>query len=85
MSSTRHASRPRRFLIDCRWQPNLAVAMPARDGACLSIGSIAWSQALPCNNGDNNVGRFMRNVLDAFLRPGPLPGSEFVGEEKLWR
>jgi hypothetical protein len=37
------------------------------------------------NNGDNNVGRFMRNVLDAFLRPGPLPGSEFVGEEKLWR
>jgi N,N-dimethylformamidase len=57
----------------------------AHDGACLSIGSIAWSQALPCNNGDNNVGRFMRNVLNAFLRPGPFPGSEFVGEEKLWR
>ena len=57
----------------------------AHDGACLSIGSIAWSQALPCNRGDNNVGRFMRNVLDAFLKPGPLPGSEFVGEEKLWR
>jgi N,N-dimethylformamidase len=43
------------------------------------------SQALPYRNGDNNVGRIMRNVLDAFLRPGPLPGSEFVGEEKLWR
>ena len=57
----------------------------AHNGACLSIGSIAWSQALPCNNGDNNVGRFMRNVLNAFLRPGPLPGSEFVGDEKLWR
>lgn len=57
----------------------------ANDGACLSIGSIAWSQALPYRNGDNNVGRIMRNVLDAFLRPGPLPGSEFVGEEKLWR
>ena len=57
----------------------------AYDGACLSIGSIAWSQALPCRDGDNNVGRFMRNVLDAFLKPGPLPGSEFVGEEKLWR
>ncbi|HEX7564019.1 MAG TPA: N,N-dimethylformamidase beta subunit family domain-containing protein, partial [Bradyrhizobium sp.] len=57
----------------------------AHEGACLSIGSIAWSQALPCKNGDNNVGRFMRNVLNAFLRPGPLPGSEFVGEEKLWR
>ncbi len=57
----------------------------AHDGACLSIGSIAWSQALPVNDGDNNVGRFMHNVLDAFLRPGPLPGSAFVGEEKLWR
>ena len=55
------------------------------DGACLSIGSIAWSQALPVNEGNNNVGTFMRNVLNAFLRPGRLPGSEFVGEEKLWR
>ncbi|WP_431202509.1 N,N-dimethylformamidase beta subunit family domain-containing protein [Bradyrhizobium betae] len=57
----------------------------AKDGACLSIGSIAWSQALPYKNGDNNVSRFMKNVLTAFLRPGPLPGSEFVGDEKLWR
>ncbi|NVN85508.1 MAG: LamG domain-containing protein [Rhodopseudomonas sp.] len=57
----------------------------ANYGACLSIGSIAWSQALPYKNGDNNVGRFMRNVLDAFLKPGALPGSEFVGDEKLWR
>jgi len=57
----------------------------ANNGACLAIGSIAWSQALPCNNGDNNVGRFMRNVLDAFVKDGPLPGSQFTGEEKLWR
>ncbi|WP_315719787.1 MULTISPECIES: N,N-dimethylformamidase beta subunit family domain-containing protein [unclassified Bradyrhizobium] len=55
------------------------------NGACLSIGSIAWSQALPVRGGDNNVATIMRNVLTAFLRPGPLPGSEFVGEEKLWR
>jgi len=57
----------------------------AKDGACLSIGSIAWSQALPSRNGDNNVGLFMRNVLTALLRKGPLPGSEYVGDEKLWR
>ena len=57
----------------------------AKDGACLSIGSIAWSQALPINDGNNNVAAVMRNVLNAFLRPGPLPSSEFVGEEKLWR
>jgi N,N-dimethylformamidase len=57
----------------------------AHDGACLSIGSIAWSQALPINQGQNHVATLMRNVLNAFLRPGRLPGSEFVGEEKLWR
>jgi N,N-dimethylformamidase len=57
----------------------------AKDGACLSIGSIAWSQALPVNHGDNPVATLMRNVLNGFLRPGPLPGSAYVGEEKLWR
>lgn len=57
----------------------------AQDGACLAIGSIAWSQALPVNNGDNNVGRVMRNILDGFLKPGPLPGSAYIGDEKLWR
>ena len=57
----------------------------AHDGACLSIGSIAWSQALPVNDGDNIVATVMRNVLNAFLQPGKLPGTEFVGDEKLWR
>lgn len=57
----------------------------AQDGACLSIGSIAWSMALPFNGGDNNVARVMKNVLDAFQRPGPLPGADHVGTEKLWR
>ena len=57
----------------------------ANDGACLAIGSIAWSQALPFNGGKNNVATLMRNVLDAFVKPGPLPGSAYVGEEKLWR
>jgi len=55
------------------------------DGAVFAAGSIAWSQALPCKGGDNNVGRVMRNVLDAFTRDGPLPGSAYVGEEKHWR
>lgn len=55
------------------------------DGACFAAGSIAWSQALPCHGGDNNVARIMRNVLNAFLRDGALPGSQFTGDEKLWR
>jgi N,N-dimethylformamidase len=57
----------------------------ANDGACLSIGSIAWSQALPCKGGENNTATFMRNVLGAFLTPGKLPGTEYSGDEKLWR
>ncbi|MCC6002167.1 MAG: LamG domain-containing protein [Pararhodobacter sp.] len=57
----------------------------ANDGACLSIGSIAWSMALPVNNGQNSAARFMRNALDALIRPGPLPGAQWAGQEKLWR
>lgn len=54
-------------------------------GAVFAPSSIAWGQALPCMGFDNNVSRVMKNVVDAFCRPGPLPGSEYVGEEKLWR
>ena len=57
----------------------------SHNGACLSIGSIAWSSALPINNGDNNVGQLMRNVIDAFSSEGELPGSKYDGDEKLWR
>ncbi len=56
-----------------------------KGGACFAAGSIAWSQALPCNGGENNVARIMRNVLNAFLKDQALPGSQFVGDEKLWR
>jgi N,N-dimethylformamidase beta subunit-like, C-terminal/Concanavalin A-like lectin/glucanases superfamily len=55
------------------------------NGAVFAAGSIAWSQALPCKGGDNNVGRVMRNILDAFVKEGPLPGSAYIGEEKHWR
>ena len=56
-----------------------------QDGACFAAGSIAWSQALPCKGGENNVARIMRNVLNAFLTDGPLPGHQYTGDEKLWR
>ena len=55
------------------------------NGACFSVGSIAWSQALPCHGGENNVARIMRNVLNAFLKDGPLPGHQYTGDETLWR
>ncbi len=56
-----------------------------RHGAVFSPSSIAWGQALPCKGFDNNVSRVMKNVLDAFVKAGPLPGSEYVADEKLWR
>ncbi len=57
----------------------------ANYGAVFAAGSIAWSQALPCYGGENNVATVMRNVLNAFTKDGVLPGSEFSGEEKHWR
>ncbi len=57
----------------------------ANEGAVFSTGSIAWGQALPWNNYDNNVSRVMGNVIDAFAKPGKLPGAEYGAEEKLWR
>ncbi|TAM12188.1 MAG: LamG domain-containing protein [Nevskiaceae bacterium] len=43
-------------------------------GAVFAAGSIAWSQALPCNGGDNNVARVTGNVLDAFCGMAAFPG-----------
>jgi N,N-dimethylformamidase len=54
-------------------------------GAVFSASSIAWGSALPCKGFDNSVSRVMRNVVDAFLKPGPLPGSAYDAEEKHWR
>lgn len=55
------------------------------DGAVFAAGSIAWSQALPCKGGENNVATIMRNLLNAFMKDGALPGSGYSGEEKHWR
>lgn len=55
------------------------------NGAVFAAGSIAWSQALPCFGGENNVATIMRNVLNAFVKDEPLPGSSYTGEEKAWR
>jgi N,N-dimethylformamidase len=44
-------------------------------GAVFSTGSIAWGSALPAGNFSNPVSRLTKNVVDAFLTAGPLPGS----------
>ncbi|MBU6279522.1 MAG: hypothetical protein KGN78_09765 [Actinomycetales bacterium] len=56
----------------------------AHDGAVFSTGSIAWISALPCFDFENNCSKIMANVLDAFIKPGALPGGAWDQEEKSW-
>ena len=48
------------------------------DGAVWSASSIAWGQALPINACDNSASRVTANVLNAFMKAGPLPGSDIT-------
>jgi N,N-dimethylformamidase len=56
----------------------------ANNGAVFSTGSIAWMSALPSFDFENNVSQIMANVLDAFIKPGALPGGAWDQEEKSW-
>ena len=56
----------------------------ANNGAVFSTGSIAWISALPCFDWENNVSQVTKNVLDAFIKPGRLPGGSWDQEEKAW-
>ena len=51
-------------------------------GAVFSTGSIAWGSALPCANYQNAVSRLTKNIVDAFLTPGALPGSSYDADER---
>jgi len=44
-------------------------------GAVFSTGSIAWGSALPVDNFSNSISRLTKNVVDAFMAAGPLPGG----------
>ena len=43
------------------------------DGAVFSVGSMSWCGSLSHHDYDNNVSRIMQNVIDGFLKGGPLP------------
>jgi N,N-dimethylformamidase len=57
----------------------------SNNGAVFSTGSIAFGQALPANNFNNSASKVMKNVVDAFIKDGPLPGGRWTLEEKQWR
>ena len=70
---------------DHRVRADITYFTAPNNGAVFSAGSIAFGQALPAKNFNNSVSRVLANVVDAFVKPGVLPGSLWVNEEKQWR
>ena len=70
---------------DHRVRADMTYFTAPNQGAVFSTGSIAFGQALPTNNFDNNCSRVLANVVNAFVTSGALPGSLWVNEEKQWR
>jgi N,N-dimethylformamidase len=50
-------------------------------GAVFSCSSIAFGQALPVNNFENDVSRLLANVVNTFVKPGPLPTAAKSGTD----
>jgi len=71
--------------LDYRIRGDIVYFTAPNDGAVFSTGSIAYGQALPANNFDNTASRLLKNVVDAFIKDGKLPGGHWTVEEKQWR
>ncbi|WP_024927476.1 MULTISPECIES: N,N-dimethylformamidase beta subunit family domain-containing protein [unclassified Mesorhizobium] len=70
---------------DYRIRADMTYFNAPQNGAVFCGGSIAFGQALPSNNFKNNVSVVLSNVVDAFIKPGKLPGSRWINEEKQWK
>jgi len=71
--------------LDYRIRADMTYFTAPDDGAVFSTGSIAYGQALPANGFNNSAARLLANVVNAFLKPGRLPGGNWTIEEKQWR
>jgi N,N-dimethylformamidase len=56
-----------------RVRSDIAFHETPNGGGCFAFSSIAFCGSLPWNNGDNNISRLVKNVLDRFSADGPLP------------
>jgi N,N-dimethylformamidase len=59
-----------------RIRSDIAYHETPNGGGCFAFSSIAFCGSLPWNNGDpakNNISRLVKNVLDRFMKDGPLP------------
>ncbi len=64
---------------DHRIRADMTYFTTPNDGAVWSASSIAWGQALPVGGCDNSASKVTANVLNAFMKAGPLPGG---GDER---
>ena len=71
--------------LDYRIRGDITYFTAPNNGAVLSTGSIAFGQALPASNFENTTSRLLKNVVDAFIKEGNLPGSQWTLEEKQWK
>ena len=60
---------------DHRIRADMTYFTTPNDGAVWSASSIAWGQALPIDACANSASKVTANVLDAFMKAGPLPGG----------
>jgi N,N-dimethylformamidase len=70
---------------DYRIRADMTYFTAPNGGAVFAAGSIAFGQALPAKNFDNNVSRVLANVVDAFIKDGGLPGELWISDEKQWK
>ena len=71
--------------LDYRIRADMTYFTAPNDGAVFSTGSIAYGQALPSNNFNNSASTVLKNVVDAFIKDGKLPGGMWTLEEKQWK
>lgn len=71
--------------LDYRIRGDITYFTAPNDGAVFSTGSIAFGQALPASNFNNNTAKLLKNVVDNFIKDGELPGGMWTLEEKQWK
>lgn len=71
--------------LDYRIRGDITYYTAPNNGAVMSTGSIAFGQALPSSNFDNTTSKLLKNVVDAFIKDGELPGGKWTLEEKQWK
>ena len=71
--------------LDYRIRGDMTYFTAPNNGAVFCTGSIGYGQALPANGFNNSAAKVLANVVEAFIKDGPLPGSNWTLEEKQWR